>query len=101
MHSAAQLGVATAQRQSNQLDLSDRSVVADMLIESGFDAEAILERAASDEIAAIRLRNSQEAVTADAVGVPAFVLNGEVFWGQDRIELLEFALQSGRGPYSA
>jgi hypothetical protein len=27
------------------------------------------------------------------------VLDGEVFWGQDRIELLADALKSGRAPY--
>jgi 2-hydroxychromene-2-carboxylate isomerase len=27
------------------------------------------------------------------------VLDGEVFWGQDRIELLADALRSGRPPY--
>ncbi len=38
-------------------------------------------------------------IDADAIGVPTYVLNGEVFWGQDRIEMLEQALQSGRAPY--
>jgi len=27
------------------------------------------------------------------------VLDGEVFWGQDRIELLSDALKCGRAPY--
>ena len=85
---------------ADQLDLSDQAVVAAMLSDCGFDAEAILERAASNDIAAIRTQNSQDAVAADAIGVPAYVLNGEVFWGQDRIELLEYALLSGREPYS-
>ncbi|MEM9107684.1 MAG: 2-hydroxychromene-2-carboxylate isomerase [Pseudomonadota bacterium] len=85
---------------ADQLDLSDRSVVAKMLRDCGFDAEAVLERAASGEIGAIRTKNSEDAVAADAIGVPAYVLNGEVFWGQDRIELLEHALLSGRAPYS-
>jgi 2-hydroxychromene-2-carboxylate isomerase len=34
-------------------------------------------------------------------GSPAYVLDGEVFWGQDRIDLLEDALKSGRSPYSS
>ena len=29
----------------------------------------------------------------------AFVLDGEVFWGQDRLELLDDALASGRAAY--
>ena len=38
-------------------------------------------------------------MTADVFGSPAYVLDGEVFWGQDRIELLVDALKSGRAPY--
>ena len=82
-------------------DLANRGVIAGILTDCGFDAEAVLARAQSDEVAAIRAHNSEDAVAADAVGVPAYVLNGEVFWGQDRIELLEHALKTGRAPYRA
>ncbi|MEX3006867.1 2-hydroxychromene-2-carboxylate isomerase [Hoeflea sp. TYP-13] len=85
---------------ADERDLSDREVIAGFLDDCGFDAEAILERAQSPEVAAIRERNSEEAVAADAIGVPAYVLNGEVFWGQDRIELLEHALKTRREPYT-
>lgn len=85
---------------ADERDLSDRAVVASMLTDCGFDAEAVLTRAASDDIAVIRDRNSEDAVNADAIGVPAYVLNGEVFWGQDRIDLLEHALKTGRAPYT-
>jgi hypothetical protein len=37
--------------------------------------------------------------TLGVFGSPGFVLNGEPFWGQDRIELLADALKSGRAPY--
>ena len=37
------------------------------------------------------------AVEAGAFGVPAMVVNGELFWGQDRLPFVEQAL-SGRGP---
>jgi hypothetical protein len=32
---------------------------------------------------------------------PVYVLDGEMFWGQDRIELLADTLKSGRKPYSS
>jgi 2-hydroxychromene-2-carboxylate isomerase len=32
-------------------------------------------------------------------GSPAYVLDGEVFWGQDRLDLLDDALASGRAPF--
>ncbi|WP_419909388.1 2-hydroxychromene-2-carboxylate isomerase [Hoeflea sp.] len=85
---------------AEERDLSDKGVIAGILTDCGFDAETVLERAQSDEVAAIRARNSEDAVAADAIGVPAYVLNGEVFWGQDRIELLEHALRTGRAPYA-
>ena len=81
-------------------DLAARGVIAGILTDCGFDAGAVLARAQSDDVAAIRARNSEEAITADAVGVPAYVLNGEVFWGQDRVELLEHALKTGRAPFT-
>lgn len=85
---------------ADELDLADRDVVARLLSDCGFDADAILARAQADDIAAIRDKNSEDAVAADAIGVPAYVLNGEVFWGQDRIELLEHALKTARAPYT-
>jgi 2-hydroxychromene-2-carboxylate isomerase len=45
-------------------------------------------------------RNVADAVQSGVFGAPAYVLNGEVFWGQDRLDLLDDALASGRPPYS-
>ena len=84
---------------AQEADLSDRAEIANRLTASDFDAEIMLARAESDDIAAIRERNSEDVIAADAICAPFYVLNGEVFWGQDRIELLEFALQTGRSPY--
>ena len=49
--------------------------------------------------AVMRVRWCEDALAADVFGSPAYVLDGEVFWGQDRIELLIDALKSGRAPY--
>ena len=34
----------------------------------------------------------ENAIAADVFGSPAYVLDGEVFWGQDRLELLRWRL---------
>ncbi len=86
---------------ANEENIAERATVAGYLSAEGFDAEAILTAAESDAVQAMRERNSQEAIAHDAIGVPTFVLNGEPFWGQDRIELLEAALKSGRPAYKA
>ena len=85
----------------DEADMGDEGEVARRLEATGHDASAVIERARTDQIARIRDRNSQDAVAADAVGVPAYVLNGEVFWGQDRIEMLDAALATGRPPFTS
>ncbi|MEW7007117.1 2-hydroxychromene-2-carboxylate isomerase [Lentilitoribacter sp. EG35] len=82
-------------------NIADQDVVAELLRSSGFDAQDIISKAQHDEMDTIRQQNSQDAIKADAVGVPTYVLNGEAFWGQDRIEHLDAALTSGRTPFSA
>lgn len=82
-------------------DVADRAILAAHLRETGFDAEAIIPAAEAPGTAEIRARNTQEAIQAGAVGAPVYVLNGEVFWGQDRIEYLDQALTSGRAPFSS
>ena len=74
-------------------------MISDLLTEAGFDAQAVIEKAASPEVAAIRAKNTEDAVAADATGVPSFVLDGEPFWGQDKLDVLDHALTTGRGPF--
>jgi 2-hydroxychromene-2-carboxylate isomerase len=48
---------------------------------------------------AVYLLNQENAVAADVFGSPAYTLDGEVFWGQDRLEFLDQDLASGRPAY--
>jgi 2-hydroxychromene-2-carboxylate isomerase len=80
-------------------NIGEEAVVAALLTETGHDAATVIAKARSDDAAALRLRNTEAAIAADAIGVPAYVLNGEVFWGQDRIDLIDLALSTGRAPY--
>ena len=82
----------------NEQNISDETVLAGLLTKHGFDAETVLAKAKTEEVSAIRSRNAQDAVNADAVGVPAYVVNGEVFWGQDRVEHIDHMLTTGRDP---
>ena len=83
----------------DQLNLADADVVRRLADEAGLPGGELVERSASDAVSAAYEQNRQDALTADVFGSPAYVLDGEVFWGQDRIELLADALKSGRAPY--
>jgi 2-hydroxychromene-2-carboxylate isomerase len=80
-------------------NLADEAVIAGLLAEAGYDAAAILAAAGSDAVKAAYAKNGDDAVAADVFGAPGYVLDGEVFWGQDRLELLDDALTSGRAAY--
>jgi 2-hydroxychromene-2-carboxylate isomerase len=82
-----------------QLNLADPAVLVKMADDSGLPGKELVERSGSDEISAAYEQNRQDALAVDVFGSPAYVLDGEVFWGQDRIELLADALKSGRAPY--
>ncbi|TSJ64673.1 2-hydroxychromene-2-carboxylate isomerase [Starkeya sp. 3C] len=84
------------QREEN---MADPATLAEVLAELGLPAE-LLEMAAADRTAVIYQANHDAAVEADVFGSPAYVLDGEVFWGQDRIDLLDRALSSGRAPFT-
>lgn len=83
----------------DELDLADAATLVRLADESGLPGKALVERSGTDEISQKYEQNRQDALAADVFGSPAYVLDGEVFWGQDRIELLVDALKSGRAPY--
>ena len=85
----------------DQLNLADPAVIAKLADESGLPGEQLVERSGAEEISAAYEQNRQDALAADVFGSPVYVLDGEVFWGQDRIELLGDALKSGRAAYSS
>jgi 2-hydroxychromene-2-carboxylate isomerase len=72
------------------LDLSDPDVVGRALSSVGFDGPALVAAAPSqrDEL----FRRTAEAAARGVFGAPAFFVNGELYWGQDRMDQVERAL---------
>ncbi|HEY5851537.1 MAG TPA: 2-hydroxychromene-2-carboxylate isomerase [Lysobacter sp.] len=80
-------------------DLADPQVIERLLGAQGFNAGQVMAQAAQGAVDAIYARNTADAIAADLPGLPGYVLNGEPFWGQDRIDDLREAVTSGRSPY--
>jgi 2-hydroxychromene-2-carboxylate isomerase len=72
-------------------DLADRAVLADVLEKEGLPPET-LARAADPDIKDALRRATDEAIAAGLCGVPSFVVGGHLFWGQDRLQLVERVL---------
>ncbi|HEY8073349.1 MAG TPA: 2-hydroxychromene-2-carboxylate isomerase [Labilithrix sp.] len=69
-------------------DIADDAVLASL----AGDPEAVARSSADDVKAALRA-STDEAAAKNVFGVPTFVVNGrDLWWGQDRIELLERAI---------
>lgn len=82
-----------------QRDLADPAMVVMLADKAGFAGEKLVEQSGSSEVDAIYEKNRQDGIAHGVFGSPAYVLDGEPFWGQDRIDLLDDALTSGRAPY--
>ena len=81
------------------LDMADEQALGRALREGELDPMRTLQAAKSERSVQTYDRFGKEAVAADVFGAPSYVLDGEVFWGQDRLDLLDDALQSGRAPF--
>ncbi|MGY4304257.1 2-hydroxychromene-2-carboxylate isomerase [Bradyrhizobium sp. USDA 4369] len=84
-----------------QLNLGDAEVIARLADAAGLPGRELVAKSGSDAVAAVYEQNRQDAIAADVFGSPAYVLDGEIFWGQDRLELLADALKSGRSAYTS
>ncbi|HEX4336136.1 MAG TPA: 2-hydroxychromene-2-carboxylate isomerase [Polyangiaceae bacterium] len=80
-------------------DISDASVVRELLVAVGSDApDALLARAGSPEVKDLLRRRTDDAIARGTFGAPSFFANGELFWGNDRLEdALAWCNASGRG----
>jgi 2-hydroxychromene-2-carboxylate isomerase len=71
------------------LDISDNSVVTDLVVTLGFKTDEILE-GLKDQNIKDELRAAVDAAQGLGVfGSPYFIYNNEPFWGYDRMPLLE------------
>ncbi len=61
----------------------------------GIDGDAMLAAAASDATAARYQALTEEAKAVSVFGSPFYVIDGEPFWGQDRLELVRDVLLGG------
>lgn len=84
---------------ADERDIADEGVLADLLEAEGHDAEAVLKASKGPDAIAARDRNNEAAIAADAIGAPTYVYKGETFWGQDRLELLDAMIASGRDAF--
>ncbi|MBX6424988.1 MAG: 2-hydroxychromene-2-carboxylate isomerase [Variibacter sp.] len=84
----------------DEMSLADEASLLKVAAAAGVpDAARLLDAAKGDEARATYEANYRDALAVDAFGSPVYVRDGEPFWGQDRLDLLEEAVKSGRPGY--
>ncbi|MFK7855080.1 MAG: 2-hydroxychromene-2-carboxylate isomerase [Granulosicoccus sp.] len=78
----------------DERNLADPDTLRDIANECGLDGAALLSAANSDSMKQQLMDTTKQAHDRDVFGSPTYVLDGELFWGQDRLDFLERALQS-------
>jgi 2-hydroxychromene-2-carboxylate isomerase len=81
-------GAIAAAIWQRELDVADAAVLAQLLHELGLPATRLNE-AASDPVRQAYDEHTRQAIDAGVFGAPSYVIDGEIFWGQDRLGLLE------------
>ncbi|HEX6176259.1 MAG TPA: DsbA family protein, partial [Candidatus Binatia bacterium] len=78
-------------------DIADRGVVANCLKLVNQDAENVLDVAGSAETKILLREQTERAVDLGIFGAPSFIVDQELFWGNDRLEqaLMWYQRRSG------
>jgi len=81
---------------AKDLDIGDPAVCAKALSEAGFDGKALVEGTNNQAVKDELKQNTDQAVARGVFGAPTMFLDGKrMFWGHDRLPLLEHFLKTG------
>ncbi len=69
-------------------DISDWSTLRQIADAAGLDGASLLEDALQPAVAEAFQADTHRAIAAGVFGAPTFIVDGERFWGQDRLDFL-------------
>ena len=84
-------GAVLAACWAQERHIADEKVLAELLHEQNLPA-VLLDKAHSQAVQERYDAYTQAAIDAGVFGAPSYVIDGEIFWGQDRLDFVERAL---------
>ena len=73
-------------------NLADEATLYTLIREQGLDPDALRTNADAEAVHDRLAAQTREAIDAGVFGVPTYQVGEELFWGQDRLDLLERAM---------
>lgn len=86
-------GAVCAAVWAHEQDIANPSVLATLLAQTGL-AAARLVQSQDPAVQQVYETNTRDAIDAGVFGAPTYVVNGEIFWGQDRLDFVQRALSA-------
>ena len=74
-------------------NMNDPQLVGEVLRAAGFDPAAMVAQAAEPEVKDRLKAVTQDAVARGVFGAPSFIVDGILYWGQDRLDFVKEALK--------
>lgn len=81
---------------AEERDISDADVRRQIADENGYDGAALVAAERTSRVQELYQAYSAEALALGVFGAPSYVLDGVIYWGQDRLGFLDRALAKKR-----
>ena len=82
----------TAYWEQNDATIADYTGLSAVAAKLGVDPDALETWSESDDIRQLLIDSTNHALESGVFGVPSFIVDGEMYWGKDRMEFIEDAL---------
>ncbi len=79
---------------TEEKNTGDPATLQAIIAGCGLDAAAVIKASATPGIAEKRETYTKQAIERGVFGAPSFVIDGEIFWGQDRLDFVDRKLAS-------
>ena len=76
----------------DELNIDDKADVAKIIESVGLDSKTLMSAIENKSVADEMSSNTDEALSLGVWSVPSMVLDGELFFGQDRLEMMIWRL---------
>ncbi|KAL4737430.1 thioredoxin-like protein [Aspergillus similis] len=84
---------------ARELDIANEATIVRLAEEAGLNGDRLLQKAKTEPLLAEQeIALTKEAEDRQYFGAPLYSFRGELFWGQDRLDMLDDAIKSGRDP---
>ena len=78
----------------SELNMGEPEIVGKVLVEAGFDPAEVMAKASDPAVKEQLKRATEEAIGRGVFGAPTCFVDGEMFFGQDRLDWIEAAARS-------